>query len=261
MYIFKKLISRFFFPLPLCLGLLLAGLVLLWFTKKQKAGKILASIAGILLLLLSHSVVGDLLLGRLESAYPALDDPAAACADASGIPCRWIVVLGGGYSPEERLPLSARPSSGTVVRLVEGIRIQKELPAAKLLLSAETSVGWKHSAADLMRLATTLGVDRRSVATMEGAKDTEEELDLIQRIVGEDRFILVTSASHMPRAVALFRARGLDPIPAPTGHAAGRKRWTTPDEFFPDMDGLGATSTAFYEYLGLAWAKVRGRIP
>ena len=132
---------------------------------------------------------------------------------------------------------------------------------AKLLLSADSSVGPNRSAADLTRLATTLGVDRRSVATMEGAKDTEEELDLVQRIVGEDRFILVTSASHMPRAVALFRARGLDPIPVPTGHAAGRKRWTTPDDFLPDIDGLAASSTAFYEYLGLAWAKVRGRIP
>ncbi|MGO8750813.1 MAG: ElyC/SanA/YdcF family protein [Thermoguttaceae bacterium] len=261
MYLFKKLVSRFFFPLPLCLGLLLAGLILLWFTKKQKAGKTLVSIAVLLLMLLSHSVVGDMLLGRLESAYPALADPAAACADASGIPCRWIVVLGGGYSPKECFPLSARPSGGTLVRMVEGIRIQKELPGAKLLLSADSSVGPNRSAADLTRLATTLGVDRRSVATMEGAKDTEEELDLIQRIVGEDRFILVTSASHMPRAVALFRARGLDPIPAPTGHAAGRKRWTTPDEFFPDLDGLAASSTAFYEYLGLAWAKVRGRIP
>ena len=52
----------------------------------------------------------------------------------------------------------------------------------------------------------------------------------------------------MPRAVAPFRAAAWIPFP-PTRHAAGRKRWTTPDEFFPDMDGLG-TSTAFYEVLG-----------
>ena len=81
-----------FFPLPLCLGLLLAGLVLLWFTKKQKAGKILASIAGILLLLLSHSVVGDLLLGRLESAYPRWTIrprrvPAPRVSPAGGLSC------------------------------------------------------------------------------------------------------------------------------------------------------------------------------
>ena len=45
MFLFKKIIPLFFFPVPLCLELLLAGLALLWFTRRQRAGKILVSAA------------------------------------------------------------------------------------------------------------------------------------------------------------------------------------------------------------------------
>jgi len=72
MFFAKKLVSRFLFPVPLCLGLLLAGVVLLWFTKRQRTGKTLVSVGTILLGLLSHSVVADRLLAPLELQYPPL---------------------------------------------------------------------------------------------------------------------------------------------------------------------------------------------
>ena len=41
---------------------------------------------------------------------------------------------------------------------------------------------------------------------------------VVKEIVGKDKFILVTSASHMLRAMALFRKQGMEPIPAPTDY-------------------------------------------
>ena len=66
------------------------------------------------------------------------------------------------------------------------------------------------------------------------------------------------SASHMPRAVSLFRARGLDPIPAPTGHLAKTSQGFSALGLVPNEGSLGRTRTAWYEFLGKIWAKLRG---
>ncbi len=50
------------------------------------------------------------------------------------------------------------------------------------------------------------------------ATDTKDHPIYVKKIVGKDRFILVTSASHMPRAMALFRKHGMEPIAAPTDY-------------------------------------------
>jgi uncharacterized SAM-binding protein YcdF (DUF218 family) len=44
--------------------------------------------------------------------------------------------------------------------------------------------------------------------------------------------VLVTSAIHMPRSVALFRKQGMDPIPAPAGQTAKARQVLTPELFF-----------------------------
>ncbi|MGB9488546.1 MAG: hypothetical protein WCD04_20825 [Terriglobia bacterium] len=53
MIVLKKIFSRLFSPIPLCIEVLLAGLLLLWFTRKQKAGRIVVTFAAVLLLLFS----------------------------------------------------------------------------------------------------------------------------------------------------------------------------------------------------------------
>jgi uncharacterized SAM-binding protein YcdF (DUF218 family) len=83
---------------------------------------------------------------------------------------------------------------------------------------------------------------------------------LVRRLVGDDRFVLVTSASHMLRSVALFRKQGMEPIPAPTDHWVKRSDGMSPYRFFPGAENLLKTEMAVHEYLGLAWAKIRGQI-
>src|SRR5208337_611538 len=100
MIVLKKIFSRLFFPIPLCLEVLLFGLLLLWFTRKQKAGRIVVTLAGALLFLFSSHFFSIVLLTPLESRYPALFTAPEACAPVGLSEVKLIVVLASGFSPE-----------------------------------------------------------------------------------------------------------------------------------------------------------------
>jgi uncharacterized SAM-binding protein YcdF (DUF218 family) len=78
-------------------------------------------------------------------------------------------------------------------------------------------------------------------------------------MVGQDSFFLVTSAYHLPRAMALFQKQGLTPIAAPAGHLVRQAPNWSPG-FFPRSGGLHNMEIALHEYLGLAWARLLGVI-
>jgi uncharacterized SAM-binding protein YcdF (DUF218 family) len=112
----------------------------------------------------------------------------------------------------------------------------------------------------MAQLAQELGVDRRDLVLEEQSGDTEDEARLVAHIVGKQPFILVTEASHMPRAMALFRKQGTNPIADPMGFRTRRGQTFGPQELLPDTEELRVSQRAVYEYLGLAWLKVRGRM-
>lgn len=114
----------------------------------------------------------------------------------------------------------------------------------------------------MANIAQDLGVRRENMILESVSRDTEGQAGLIQKIVRNDPFVLVTSAGHMPRSMALFRKLGMQPIPAPTDYRVRERQGEkiNPVMFFPQVDGLGKSTIAIYEYLGLAWAKLSGRI-
>jgi len=245
MFLFKKTLAPIFFPLSLCLGFLLLGLFLLWATRSQLAGKIFVTLGTGLLVLLSYPPLPNLLLRPLESKYPPFDEFNGMSAKGTDI--RWIVVLDG----DEGAFLS---------RVVEGVRLYRQIPRAKLLMSGGTVFGFEAGAVGSARVAKIMGVKPEDLVIEAESRDTEEQARQIGNLLGEETFILVTSASHMPRAVALFQKVGLDPIPAPTGHLVKARVSFSPGSFFPDSRNLLVAETAIYEYLGLTWAWLRGVI-
>lgn len=256
MYLMKKLVSPLFLPVSLCLEVLIAGLIVLWFTKKQKAGKILATLGAAMLLLLSNGAFAGLLLRPLECRYPAAGlGQATSLADV-----KWIVVLGGGHSTDTTLPVTSQMTPPTLARAVEGLRLHRLVPAAKLLFSGGGSSPEVSDAGVMLRLATALGVAAEDVVIECQSRDTKDQARLIRSIVGDDAFLLVTSASHMPRSMALFRKQGMHPIAAPTALRTRRQaRWCRAT-LYPCASALKAAERAFYEYMGIAWAKLRGQI-
>ena len=137
MFILKKIVSAFLYPLPISLLLSFLGLYLLWFTTKQKVGKILVSVGLVILTLFSYRVVADRLLRPLERQYGTFEITSSSAVpeteNESAI--KFVVVLGGGHTSDPELPLLSQINTSPLVRLMEGIRIYKKYPGVKLLLS------------------------------------------------------------------------------------------------------------------------------
>jgi len=72
MFLLKKVIGATFLPLSLCAIVLLVGLILLWFSRKQKLGKVVVSFGTILLLILSFNITTNAILAPLEKKYPPI---------------------------------------------------------------------------------------------------------------------------------------------------------------------------------------------
>lgn len=260
MFFLKKLISPLLFPLPVLMLLLLAGLLLLWFTRRQRAGKIVITVSFILMLVMSYGPVPDFFMRRIEQKYPPLqlsvhpDEPVPESLSS----VKWIVVLGGGHSSDPKIPVASNLYTGTLYRLVEGIELHRKLPGTRLVLSG--SAVWRNDseAASMARTAVGLGVEPRNIVLEEQANDTEEQARLIKPIIGTDSFILVTTASHMPRAVALFTKEGMNPIPAPTEYRVAEADYM-PRDYYPSPGNLQKSELVVYETLGTLWARLRGR--
>ncbi len=112
----------------------------------------------------------------------------------------------------------------------------------------------------MAQLAEELGVSHQDIMLDRQSRDTEEEALHIAPIVRKRPFILVTEASHMPRPMALLRRQGTQPIADPIDFRTSSSKPSEPQDLFPDAEKLRGTQRACYEYLGLAWAKLRGKI-
>jgi uncharacterized SAM-binding protein YcdF (DUF218 family) len=261
MFLIKKIVALFLYPVGLCLGIFILGLFCLWATRRQRLGKVLVTLGTVLLLLFSTSLISLGLLVPLEQRYPALLHPETVSWGPKSPPSpKWIVVLGGGHVSDPRLPANSQISASALGRVVEGVRLHKAVPGSKLLLSGGAVFDPVPEAEVMGQIAVLLGVKSQDITLESNSRDTAEEAENIAKMIGREKFILVTSAAHMPRSMALFRRRGLQPIPAPADFRAPNTQSSDPMRFFTGVGSLVQTQTAVHEYLGLAWAWLLGAI-
>jgi uncharacterized SAM-binding protein YcdF (DUF218 family) len=259
MFIFKKIVSRFFFPMQLILLISFTGLFLLWFSKKKKTGKIFITIGLFLFLASGTPFVSDSFLGFLESRYRPCDIQLSSESHIAQTryPIKFVLVLGSGcVSENPELPITSRIDGASIVRLIEGIRIYRKNPESKLILSGGSPCNSVPNAWIMGNIARQLGVDGNDIIIESKSKDTRHEAELIKPIVDKNGFILVTSASHMPRSIAMFKKLGMNPVPAPTEHLIKGLK----SDFFPGAYNLYKMKKAFYEFMGIIWAKLRGQV-
>ena len=140
------------------------------------------------------------------------------------------------------------------------MRLQRQLPGGRLLLSGGSVFGSAPDSETMSALAVGLGVDPAALELDAVSPDTETQAAVVRARLGDEEFFLVTSASHMHRALALFRKAGTNPLPAPTQFLVQESGGVAPGDFFPGSGGLRRAETVAYEYLGLAWAKMRGKV-
>jgi uncharacterized SAM-binding protein YcdF (DUF218 family) len=262
MFLAKKIVSAFFLPASFSLGILLMGLVMLWFTRRQRAAKFIVSAAALLLVVFSYGATADTFLRRLEWQYSPLDVKVLVESTPPKLlsSIRWIVVLGAGHFDDPHLPATSQLTRPSLARLIEGVRIHEEFPGRKLIVSGGPVFDKSSDAEVMMQAAMSLGVRQEDVVLETESKDTEDEARVIQSMVNGDQFILVTSAAHMPRSMALFKKRGMNPIPSPADFWVSRDFLGDYGSFFPNASALEKSETAAHEVLGLLWAKLRGKI-
>jgi uncharacterized SAM-binding protein YcdF (DUF218 family) len=243
MYFIKHLVDALARPMSLALLLTLAACALR-LLKRPRFIRWLLICATLIVYLGSTTIVGDALVGPLERAYPPLPEnllPSAA----------QIVVLGSGYAPHPREPITAAIDEDGLVRITEGIRWAHRLQAAKLIVSGGAPPGAEPPAHGYALLANDLGVANNRLVVLDEALDTAAESRSVARLLGNAPFILITSAYHMPRAVRLMKLAGTQPIPAPTGQLSYDSNIWDWRQWLPSSSGLCKTERALHEYLGL----------
>lgn len=233
--------------------IVLATLGLLLQKRWRYLGTTLLWISVIALVVFSLPITGRALLESLEeSAVPlaSVEDAVAAHAGA-------IVVLGGGRAADQPQYAGDTVSSSTLERLRYAARLQRAT-GLPLLVTGGSVFGERTSEAELMQQTLTRDfnvpvtwVESRSHNTFENAIFTRAILEA----AGKKKILLVTDASHMPRALWVFRHAGMDPIMAPTNFTGGGKR--TLLDFLPSSQGLNLSDRALHERLGLMWYRLR----
>ena len=255
--IIKSLIYHLFFPVSLCIEILLAGFIILWFLKKKRLGNIFLISGVILLVLFSTYSFPSYLLQRLEYKYPPLTD---SDINSKYSDIRYIVVLGGGITYSERLPITSQFYPSSLVRIAEGIRLYLKLnqdSSVKLIVSGGGN--YPVTSAELMaRLSEGVGIKKEDIIIEKDSYTTYDEAINIKPVVKEERFFLVTSAGHMPRSMALFKNIGLHPIAVPTDHWVDEEKGH--DWLLPSADNLKKMELASYEYLGFIKEKLAGHM-
>ena len=247
-FFLKKLITFFVEPFGLVFTLLAIGVYFLYteYGKTKKNAKRFLGLGFFLLFLFSYTPFSNMLVKNLEDKYPKYD----YTHDIT-----YIHVLGSGHNDDFTQPLSSMIGSDGMKRVLEGIIIHKQIPNSKLIFTGYAGTTSETTAQMNANLALALGVKKEDMIINGEPKDTAEEAKFTKTLVGDKPFVLVTSATHMPRSMGLFESLDLHPIAAPT---AFRKRKI--NSYFPEPSiwSIGNAQVAMHEYIGMLWNKLRG---
>lgn len=226
-------------PESLFIALVLAAQLSLLLGRRKTAGACVAVLAALVIF-----PAGSWLLRPLENTYtrPAWPDHVDG-----------ILVLGGGLGSKilyERGVDAAEPS---VVRLIAAAELARRYPQARLVFSGGNGDGsdGKTDAFAARTILTEMGVPAGHVLYEDRSRNTYENIALSQALVKPAKgqaWLLVTSAFHMPRAMAVARKAGWAMIPWPSDYRTG----THISLFHPALAAnLVSLDLAVHEWIGL----------
>jgi uncharacterized SAM-binding protein YcdF (DUF218 family) len=254
-FVLSKTIGIALLPANFLIGIGVLGAILLA-TRLASVGRKLLIASVVLLAVCGFSPLGDLLLYPLEARFPPWD-PARGAPDG-------IVVLGGAIDAD----LSA--DHGRVVftraadRVVEAAALAREYPKARIIYSGGSAnlVDADAREADYATaIFERLGVAKDRLTMERRSRNTSENAEFSKQLAAPksgERWLLVTSAFHMPRSIGIFRKVGFPVEPYPVDWRTGGSGDLL--EFSPFvLDGLERTEIAVREYLGLVAYRISGR--
>ena len=253
-FILSKSVAFLLLPSNLLIALGLAGAVLMA-TRRKRAGAGMVVTSIILLALAGFLPIGNLLIHALESRFPPWDAGRGA---PDG-----IVVLGGTIAPSLSRDPGAPAVGGDGGRIIAMAKLARAYPNARIVYSGgdPSLSGNKPPETDFVHpLLDSLGVRRDRVLLESRSRNTSENAAFTQDLVKPkptERWLLVTSAQHMPRAIGCFRRVGFPVEAFPVSWRTDKKVDVMVSRTF--ADGLARLESAAYEWIGLFAYWLTGR--
>lgn len=243
------------------IALLIAyGAILIW-TGWARWGRRFVSVGAILLLLVGLSPLGNVLILPLEDRFPRAD------LDAPPAPTGFIV-LGGAETPLIGLARNAPAVNEAAERLMEAVVLARKFPQANFAISGgDAGILYKAGAeaTSTAGLLASMGVaqdrlilEKESRDTYENAVNLKAELEKLGLLGPGSRWVLITSAHHMPRSMGVFRKAGFTVEPWPVDYRTRGKAdlWRPFDKV---SEGLRRVDVATREWVGLLAYWLAGR--
>jgi uncharacterized SAM-binding protein YcdF (DUF218 family) len=214
----------------------------------MRSSKVLGALALVWLWLWSMPVMSHWLASQIESQFPQV--PIASVA-----PAQALVVLGGAVAPPVR--------GHTEIDL--GAAADRVWYAARLFHAGKAPLVLLSGGGDLEHQAFSeahamavflqdLGVPAQAIVLEETSRNTRQNAAFSAALLkarGVEHILLVTSALHMPRALAQFNVQGLRVTPAPTDFEASQGAPTGVLAWLPDAGALNGSALAMKELVGL----------
>ncbi|MEO1094209.1 MAG: YdcF family protein [Cyanobacteria bacterium J06638_28] len=262
MFLFlSKLLPLLVYPLGFALLLLVVTVWAVW-QRKRRLALSTTLLALIVLLISSNGWVTTRFVQSLEWRY--LPPNPVPTAEA-------IVVLGGSTRPADfPRPWVDMMESGD--RTLHGARLYNAGKAPKLILSGGR-VNWRQGgppeSEDMAQIAMAMGVLPADILEEPTSLNTYQNAVNVKAILEEEginQILLVTSAMHMPRALAIFQKLGIEAIAAPTDFLVSERsiaelsgsREAFILSLMPHASNLDKVSRAMKEYIGLIIYRLRG---
>jgi uncharacterized SAM-binding protein YcdF (DUF218 family) len=254
-FVLSKVLGFFAAPSNLIIMLGLAGAGLLC-TRFARLGWRLAIASLVLLAIFGFSPLGNALMVSLEQRFPRWD-PARGEPDG-------MVVLGGMVTPDVSAARNEVALNESAERLTVVAELARRYPRARIVFSGGSgSLLYRDEteAEFAVRLLESFGIARDRIAMEDQSRNTMENAEYSRRLAqpkADERWLLVTSAHHMPRAVGVFRHVGF----AVEAHPVDWRTRGVADTLRPFAtvgQGLQRTDTAVREWVGLVVYRLTGR--
>jgi uncharacterized SAM-binding protein YcdF (DUF218 family) len=230
--------------------------VLLMATRVAALGRRLAVTTLVLLALAAFSPLGNLLLYPLESRFPQWDA-------SQGAP-DGIIVLGGSVDVDLSAAHHTPVVGHAADRMLAAAELARRYPNARVAFTGGSAnlISTGAREADYSApILENLGIARERLILERDSRNTYENAVFTKRLVAPkpgERWLLVTSAFHMPRSIGIFRKAGFDVEAYPVDWRMGGRE----DLFaFTNMggEGLSRTDVAVREWIGLVAYRLLGR--
>jgi len=254
MFVLSKIAGFFAIPSNLIILLGIVGALLLR-TRFERAGWRLVIASLLLLAIAGLSPVGNILILPLEQRFPAWDASRGA---PDG-----IVVLGGAVTADIAAARNDVALNEAAERITATVELARRYPDARIIFSGgDGGLAYSGNESEAaLRLFERLGLAAGRVVVEDKSRNTVENAVFSKTIAAPkpgERWLLVTSAYHVPRAMGIFRMAGFPTEAYPVD-------WRTrgaDDAFrpFPTLaEGLRRTDTAVREWAGLVVYWLSGR--